>query len=183
MLSETTSATARRRIHWGWWLASGLLVGLLGLVGFRVYRAQAGQVSRGPAPDFTLNLFDGGTFRLSDQHGKVVMVDFWASWCVPCREEQPMLEALWQVYQDRGVVFVGVDYADAESEARAFLKEFGVTYPTGPDLGTRAAQAYRIQGVPEKFFIDKRGRVRGVVIGPVPEAELRQRIETLLAAP
>ena len=111
------------------------------------------------------------------------MVDFWASWCIPCREEQPRLQALWQAYRNRGVIFVGVDYADTESEARAFLKEFGVTYPTGPDLGTRAAQAYRIQGVPEKFFVDKRGQIRAVLIGPVPETELRRQIENLLAEP
>lgn len=189
MTDEATPITThappyRRGLPWGHWLAWGLVLGLLGLLGVGVYRAQAGQVSRGPAPDFTLALFNGGTFRLSDQRGRVVMVDFWASWCIPCREEARRLEALWQEYRERGVVFVGVAYADAEMGARAFLQEFGITYPNGPDLGTRISQAYRIRGVPEKFFIDKQGQLRApVVIGPVPEQELRRRIEALLAEP
>ena len=186
MLDQTAVAPAparSRRIHWGWWLAAALLVGLLGLVAFRLRRAQAGQVSSGPAPDFALNLFDGGTFRLSDQRGKVVMVDFWASWCVPCRDEAPLVEALWKAYAGQDVVFVGVAYADTDNDSRAFLKTFAITYPNGPDLGTRISQAYRIQGVPEKYFVDKCGQLRHVVIGPVPEAQLRQAIEALLAEP
>ena len=152
-------------------------------MGIGVFRAQAGQRSGGPAPDFSLPLYDGGTFRLSEQRGQVVMVDFWASWCIPCREEARALEALWQEYRGRGVVFVGVDYADTEPEARAFLAEFGVTYPNGPDRGTRISQAYRMRGVPEKFFIDRRGEIRAVVIGPVRTAELRQTLDALLADP
>jgi len=122
--------------------------------------------------------------QLIIQRGKVVMVDFWASWCIPCRQEARALEGLWQEYRDRGVVFVGVAYADTDAEARAFLDEFGITYPNGPDLGTRISQTYRIQGVPEKFFVDKHGQIRApVVIGPVPEAELRRQIENLFAEP
>jgi cytochrome c biogenesis protein CcmG/thiol:disulfide interchange protein DsbE len=169
----------RRRIRWGRWLVWGLLLGFLGLVGVGLYRAQVGQVARGPAPDFELSLFSGGTLRLSDQRGKVVMLDFWASWCVPCRQEARRLEALWQEYRRRGVVFVGVAYADTDKESRAFLDEFGITYPNGPDLGTRISQAYRMRGVPEKFFIDKQGQVRALLIGPQPEMELRRQLDTL----
>ena len=186
MLEKTAAAaspTRPRRVHWGWWLAGLMLVGLLGLVGLRLMRAQAGRVTSGPAPDFNLNLFSGGTFRLSDQRGKVVLVDFWASWCIPCRDEAPLLESVWHVYRDQHVVFVGVAYADTDNDSRAFLKEFGITYPNGPDLGTRISQAYGITGVPEKYFIDKCGHVRHVVIGPVSEPELRGSIEGLLAEP
>ncbi len=169
-----------RPIRWVRWLIWGLLFGFLGLIGGGLYRAQAGQLSHGAAPDFTLNLFNGGTFRLADQRGKVVIVDFWASWCIPCRQEARLLEALWQEYRNRGVVFVGVDYADSEDEARGFLEEFGVTYPNGPDLGTRISQAYRMRGVPEKFLIDRSGQIRAVLIGPQGEAEYRRIIEALL---
>lgn len=162
------------------WLS---LLAFLAVLGWGLSRAQAGQRDQGPAPDFTLTLYDGTTFRLSEQKGKVVMVDFWASWCIPCRQEAAMLERLWQEYQDRGVVFVGVAYADVESNARAFLEEFDVTYPSGPDLGTRIAREYRMQGVPEKFFIDKYGEIRAVVIGPGGEAEYRRQLEALLAEP
>lgn len=175
------AAAPGRRLRWGRWLVWAVLVAFLALLGLGVYRAQSGQLAHGPAPDFTLQQYDGGTFSLSGQRGNVVMVDFWASWCVPCREEARRLEALWQEYQDRGVVFVGVAYADTETEARAFLDEFGISYPNGPDLGTRISQAYRMRGVPEKFFIDRCGNIRQVVIGPVPPAQLRQAIETLLA--
>ena len=181
--AAASSPAIPRRTQWGFWLTSALVLGLLILVGFRIYRAQAGQVSNGPAPDFTLNLYDGGTFHLSEMRGKVVMLDFWASWCIPCRQEAPLLEALWRGYRDQAVLFVGVAYADTDKESRAFLQEFGITYPNGPDLGTRISQAYRIRGVPEKFLIDKCGRVRRVIIGPVPEAQLRQPIDTLLTEP
>ena len=178
---SSPAAAQARRLRWGHWLVWGLLVGFLSLLGLGLYRSQAGQRAHGPAPDFTLQQFDGGTFVLSEQRGKVVMLDFWASWCIPCREEARRLEALWQEYRDRGVVFVGVAYADTETEARAFLDEFDISYPNGPDLGTRISQAYRMRGVPEKFFIDKCGNIRQVVIGPVPPVQLRDAIETLLA--
>jgi len=155
----------------------------MGLVGLKLMRTQAGRVTNGPAPDFSLNLFEGGAFHLSTLRGKVVMVDFWASWCIPCRDEAPLLEHLWRAYQDQDVIFVGVAYADTEGDSRAFLKEFAITYPNGPDIGTRISHAYGITGVPEKYFVDKCGQVRHVVIGPVPEAQLRQPIDALLTEP
>ncbi|HEX6384949.1 MAG TPA: TlpA disulfide reductase family protein, partial [Anaerolineae bacterium] len=183
-LTTTLPAAAERQgSPWRHWLLWALLLAFLAVTGRGLYRSQATQRDQGPAPDFTLNLYIGDTFRLSEQRGKVVMVDFWASWCVPCREEARMLEGLWREYQDRGVMFVGVAYADVESNARAFLNEFDITYPNGPDLGTRISREYRMQGVPEKFFIDKQGQIRTVIIGPGGEAEYRRQLEALLAEP
>ena len=183
-LTRALPTTDERKRSSKWQLLIiALLLAFLAMTGWALYQAQAGQRDRGPAPDFTLNLYNGGTFRLSEQQGKVVMVDFWASWCIPCREEAAILERLWQEYQDRGVVFVGVAYADVESNARAFLEEFDVTYPSGPDLGTRIAREYRMQGVPEKFFIDRGGQIRAVVIGPGGEAKYREQLEALLNEP
>ncbi len=135
----------------------------------------------GPAPDFTLQLFDGGTLQLSQLRGNVVVVNFWASWCQPCKDEAPDLERTWRRYKDKGVVFVGVNWSDTESKALNYIKEFQITYPNGPDLGRRIGQRYRIQGVPETFIIDKEGNVRHVIIRPLSEDELTGYIEQLLA--
>jgi len=140
-------------------------------------------VQRGLAPDFELTTFEGQKILLSDLRGQAVVINFWASWCVPCREEAPILEATWREYRDKGVVFIGVDYLDPENDARGYIKEFGITYPNGPDLGTRISQAYRIQGVPETFFIDRQGKIQDLFIGPLNQPELRRRIESLLTQP
>lgn len=157
------------------------LVALLALLGWGMARAQEGPKGSGTAPDFTLETFDGARLTLSDLRGQVVVINFWASWCPPCREEADYLEATWRDYQDRGVVFIGVDYGDTDEEALAYIEEFDITYPNGPDLGTRISQAYRIQGVPETFFVAKDGSLRGVKIGPLAPPELEDRLLRLLS--
>jgi cytochrome c biogenesis protein CcmG/thiol:disulfide interchange protein DsbE len=137
-------------------------------------------VEKGAAPQFSIPLFSGGTFSLAEQRGKVVVVNFWASWCIPCRQEAPILERVWQKYKDRGVVFIGVDYVDTDKEAMAFIKEFNITYPNGPDIGTDTSHRYRIQGVPETYFVGKDGSLYGNRIGPIDEATLSAKIEELL---
>ncbi|MGQ0602208.1 MAG: TlpA disulfide reductase family protein, partial [Anaerolineales bacterium] len=132
--ASATRHTARR--HWGRWLTLAVLLALLGLVGWKLWQTNLGPASSGAAPDFALTTFDGETLRLSDLRGQVVVINIWASWCVPCRDEAPVLERVWREYRDRDVVFLGVDYADTEREARAFIAEFGLTYPNGPDVGT-----------------------------------------------
>jgi cytochrome c biogenesis protein CcmG/thiol:disulfide interchange protein DsbE len=154
---------------------------LLGLVGWGLARAQAGPRSAGRAPNFSLNTFDGETVTLADLRGQVVVVNFWASWCPPCRDEAAYLEETWRGYRERGVMFLGVDYVDTEPEARAYLAEFDITYPNGPDTGTRISQAFRIQGVPETYFIGKDGTLRGLKVGPLAPPELEQWLEPLLA--
>jgi cytochrome c biogenesis protein CcmG/thiol:disulfide interchange protein DsbE len=93
----------------------------------------------------------------------------------------PLPERVWRRYKDKGVIFIGVDYVDTEPAARAFLAEFDVTYPNGPDLGGKISRAYRIRGVPETFFIDRDGQMADVEIGPLAgEARLVSAIEALL---
>ena len=180
--SETEAGTPPRTglARWGRLLAWTGLLGLLALTGWGLWHSRLTQVSSGAAPDFTLTQFDGQAFRLSDQRGKVVVINFWASWCLPCRQEAPALEATWRAYRDRGVVFVGVDYVDTDAEARRYMAEFDITYPNGPDLGTRISQLYRIKGVPETYFVNAKGDLRGVIIGPTTASELQQRIDALL---
>lgn len=164
----------------GRWIAFLLVAGLIALLAWGVVKANNGPVNSGLAPDFTLTTFDGRAITLSQLRGQVVVVNFWASWCVPCRQEADYLERTWRKYQDRGVVFIGVNWVDTDKEARVFLDEFGITYINGPDLGTRIAQAYRIRGIPETFFVDKAGQLRAMKIGPFAPPELENRIDELL---
>jgi cytochrome c biogenesis protein CcmG/thiol:disulfide interchange protein DsbE len=157
-------------------------MGVLGLLAYGVIAKADKPLGEGIAPDFTLSLFDGGQLSLSELRGQVVVINVWASWCPPCREEAPVLERAWRRYRDRGVTFVGVDYMDTEPAALAYLKEFGVTYPNGPDLGSHIARAYSVQGVPETFFITPEGEIAEVFVGPLNETRLAGILERLLAA-
>jgi cytochrome c biogenesis protein CcmG/thiol:disulfide interchange protein DsbE len=165
------------------------LVGLLILLGFGVKRAYQGTAQPGDkVPDFSLTLFSGYEYegraevKIADLHGKVMFINFWASWCKPCEQEAALLEQAWRYYQPGGrVVFLGLDYVDTEPEARIFLEKFGNTYPNGPDLGTRISQMFRIQGVPETYIIDANGVIRFVKIGPfITVDEIKALIEPLL---
>ncbi len=170
-----------RRIPIGNYIAYALVLSLLALLGWGLVKVNSAQVDSGLAPDFTLTSFKGETLTLSDLRGQVVIINFWASWCPPCRDEAPYLEATWRKYKDQGVVFIGVDYADTESKALAYIEEFDITYFNGPDIGTRISQDYNMQGVPETFYVAKNGELRGVKIGPLFPPELDQKIDELLA--
>jgi cytochrome c biogenesis protein CcmG/thiol:disulfide interchange protein DsbE len=167
---------------------AGLIV-LLAFVGVGLGRTQQGTVQPGSAiQDFELTLYSGYEFngaaqiRLSDLRGKVVVVNFWASWCKPCEQEAAALEEAWQHYSTRGsVVFLGVDYVDTEPAARVFMKKFGATYANGPDVSTRISQLFRIKGVPETFILDPDGVLRYVKIGPFSStAEIEAAIDPIL---
>ena len=162
-------------------IAFAVILALLILLAGGLKKAQAGPLDRGMAPEITLTGYDGREFKLSELRGQVVIVNFWASWCPPCREEAAYLEQTWRKYEGKGVVFVGVDWVDTEKEALAYIDEFDITYINGPDVGTRAAQAYNIQGVPETFYVAKNGELRGVHIGPLTSPQLDEKIEELLA--
>jgi len=165
-----------------------LTIGLIGLFAFGLRARGEAQVSSGPAPDFAIMSFEGQAIKLSELRGKVVVINIWASWCPPCREEAPFLEKTWQQYKDRGVVFLGVDYVDSETAAKAYLKEFGITYFNGPDIGSEIYQRYRAKGVPETYFVGKNGNLAGNVLGPITrdsafmtERQFIQKLEELLA--
>ena len=138
----------------------------------RVIRPRA-QTERRPAPDFELETFDGGTLSLSDLEGKVVVLNFWASWCPPCRWEMPFFETMWNEYRDRDVVFVGVAMSDTLEEAQGFAEESGVTYPIGLDQTNDIVRAYEVFSLPTTFFIDKEGQIQRRLTSAANEALLK----------
>ncbi len=168
-------------------LTRGQIVGLivavvfLGILTAGLLMRHQGRPENTEAPDFTLQLYDGGTIHLADLRGQVVLINFWASWCEPCKDEARDLEEVWRRYKDKGVVFIGINWSDTESKARAYLQTYNITYPNGPDLGRRIGQKYHVQGVPETFFVDKKGIVRKVVIQPMTAGQLMAIIEPLRA--
>ena len=179
--NEAPSNPVARSKRTGLIVTFAVLLALLGLLAWGLKKVQAGPVSSGMAPDFSLTSFDGRTLKLSELRGQVVIINFWASWCPPCREEAAYLEETWREYEGKDVVFIGVDWVDTEKEALAYMDEFDLTYFNGPDIGTRIAQAYNIQGVPETFYVAKNGELRGVHIGPLKSPELDDKIDELLA--
>jgi thiol-disulfide isomerase/thioredoxin len=120
-----------------------------------------------PAPDFTLPTLSGVPIRLAELRGKVVLLNFWATWCVPCRTEMPALEALYQRYKDHGldVLAVNLDLLSTAGVA-AFLQEVGVTFRVGLDPAWSTAQAYRVFGLPTTYLIDRTGHVVVREVGP-----------------
>ncbi len=185
---ETQRPRDNRQVIFGG--AIVVVVAIIALLAYGLALRGAPPMAAGAAPDFSLTTFEGQTYNLAQLQGKPVVINFWASWCVPCRDEAPALQRAWEKYKDQGVVILGVDYVDTEPEAKKFIADFKQTYPNGPDLGTRISQAYRITGVPETYFIskdgkllagqDSSGRANGNFIGPLPEDVLNARIELML---
>ena len=139
------------------------------------------EVETGPAPMFLLPLIDGGVLDTEELRGKVVMVDFWSSWCPPCIQEAPVLAATYPLYADKGVEFVGVAIWDEESEVSKHVERFNVTYPNGIDAQGRVAISYGVRGIPEKFFLDREGRLVRKYVGPFTAAKLESVLEEMLA--
>lgn len=172
-ISDKQMATQRAgRLTRGQLIAIAAVAAFVILLALSLIRANPEQLKSGPAPDFTLTLFGGGEFTLSEHRGEVVVINFWASWCDPCRDEAPFLERAWRKRKDQGVMFIGVDYLDSEKEALAYLAEFDITYPNGPDLASKISQQYRITGVPETFIVDQEGDIVFFKPGPMTEEEL-----------
>ena len=133
------------------------------------------------APDFTLRLFDGDELTLSDLAGRPLVINFWASWCTPCREEALGLERTWRTYRDDGVMFIGVDIQDPEEDALEYIAEFDVTYPNGLDLDGRITVDYGVVGLPATFFVSKEGIVDRRWVGAVPESQVVAWVRALIA--
>jgi cytochrome c biogenesis protein CcmG/thiol:disulfide interchange protein DsbE len=160
------------------------VIALLSLLFIGLSRAQEGTISIGsPAPEISLTSFDGQVVSPADLTGKIVVINFWASWCKPCEQEAAELQTAWEIFEARGdVIFLGATYADTEPEALQYMQRFAITYPNGPDLGTRLHQSFGATGVPETYFIDKNGVLAYAQIGPFQSLQqITSVVDNLLA--
>ena len=147
-------------------LALALVVGLFGLLVWKVARQDenaAHKLGRGEtpaAPGFRLDRLDkAGKLSLAAYRGRPVVLNFWASWCIPCKQEAPVLESVWQRYRREGLVVVGVDINDVRGEARRFARRNKMSYPLVYDGPGRTTTQYGLTGVPETFFVARSGKL------------------------
>ncbi len=121
-----------------------------------------------PAADFTIPTLDGGRFRLIDQRGKVVFVNFWATWCLPCREEMPTMERLWRQHRNEPFVMLAVSIDADPGGVQPFITQQGFTFTVGLDPEQRLVNLFRARGLPATFIVDRQGRVAAAAFGPRP---------------
>jgi peroxiredoxin len=164
----------------------GALMGLLVIATVWVLSGQrvrqnitpVGEVRR-PAPELALPSLADGTVRLSDYRGKVVLLNFWGTWCQPCKEETPALQRAYQKLRDQGLVIIGVDLrnqeragADGDADVRKFIEGYGVTYPIALDTTGDVARAYQILPIPTSYFVDQSGTIRYIAVSKITEADV-----------
>lgn len=169
-----------RRRPLGRYAILAVAAGFVALLAYGLMISGDRRVTSGQAPDFTLTSFEGETYRLSDLRGQVVVLNFWATWCVSCKDEADDIERVWRQYRDRGVLVLGVNYLDQEPLNRQWIENYNITYPNGPDIQGRIYNAYGVQGLPETFIVDRQGQVAKVFIGPLTEAQLVAELERVL---
>ena len=178
-MTGTTAPVDHRTVGLRYVLIFATIVGVIGILAYgftKDPRNIPSPVVGRQAPDFELGLLDGTMVRLLDYRGRVVFLNFWASWCPPCRAEARLLEGAWRQVKDREIVFLGVNIQDTEEGARRFMQEFDITYPNGRDTQSRIAIDYGVYGIPETFFIDREGRITYKHIGALGAETLVQKL-------
>lgn len=183
MVDQSVPIRAIRRINPLVMIALMLvpLLIILGL-GLALLESNRGQITNGPAPDFVIKSYEGVSFSLSEQRGKIIVINFWGSWCAPCQAEAPDLNAVYAEYKDRGVIMVGIGYLDTEANAKKFISEHQVKYMTGHDDGSKITAQYGTRQVPETFVIDQQGNIAQMFPGQVKAADLRAVLDRLLSS-
>ena len=133
------------------------------------------------APDFAAQALDGRTIVLSELRGRVVLINFWATWCLPCRAEMPAIQGVYEAYLDRGLEVLAVNLQEPDERVSEFVEELGLTFPVVLDKDDTVSSLYRIRSIPTTFFVDRSGVIREVIIGgPIPGAVLESNLDALL---
>ena len=181
MIDQGSLETPEVRPKGDWATRLPVVVGLV-LVALLAYGFVSSRAGSRPqlgelAPSFSLTLMDGSEVALADLRGQVVVLNFWASWCAPCRREAPALQSVWEATQDQGVAFIGVTYHDAKDASLDFLQEYGITYPNGVDDMGQISRDYGVSAVPETYVIDREGRLTWFQIGEVQAEVLTRQLE------
>jgi thiol-disulfide isomerase/thioredoxin len=180
---------SRRALLVGQGLAVGLVVLLFVLLVWKLASDEGGDLARKAeqgerpaAPDVSLERLDGnGTLALSSLEGKAVAVNFWASWCIPCKEEAPILEQVWSENRSKGLVVLGIDAKDFREDARRFLRRYELTYPVVFDGPGKTLSRFGVTGFPETFVLDRQGRVVDAFVGSVAGEEEEARFRGSVA--
>ncbi len=159
-------------------VATLAVLAVIGLLSFGLLSKGEATISLGdPVPDQSLPVLAGeGEGSISDYRGRWVLVNLWASWCLPCREEAPDLERFWRRFRERDLTVLGIDVQDNSEDALAFVREYGLTYPQLRSVGDERSAAFGSTGVPENFLVDPRGRLALIWRGPVDERFLAERV-------
>src|SRR5919197_6235623 len=155
----------------GWLFLGGGLERLLYRPANPTSQADVGQL----APDFTLETASGGTIRLSDLRGKVVLLNFWATWCEPCRVEMPEIEGTYRAHQAGGFEVVAVNLQESADEVRPFMKELGLTFPAALDRDGAVSRLYRARALPSSLLVDRQGPVQYVRVGTLTKQGLEEQ--------
>jgi peroxiredoxin len=136
----------------------------------------------GPAPDFTLKSITGENLKLSEYRGEVVMINFWASWCAPCRQEMPLLDSLYQKYKDLGFTLLGINLDEKSAQAEKLLKEIPVNFPILLDPKSEISRLYKVSAMPTTILVDRDGNMRFLHKGYMPgyEEDYEKQIKTLV---
>jgi cytochrome c biogenesis protein CcmG, thiol:disulfide interchange protein DsbE len=181
-VDKPTNTTPQSRIRRAWLIVLGIFV-IAVILGVQLAQQNRTQPMPGEAaPLFTVTTFDGETISLEALRGKIVIVNFWANWCVPCHQEAPDLVAIDEDYRDKNVVMVGINWLEPNETALSFIDQYDITYANGADLGEKIAQAYQIEGAPETYVIDRSGIVVETLIGPTTYDHLSEVLDGLIAS-
>lgn len=161
-------------------LMAAVLV-FVSVMGIQLFNQNQGRPMPGDrAPQFALTTYDGESISLSDLEGQIVVLNLWASWCGPCHDEADDFQAIHEDYQAQGVVVIGVNWLDIDSEALEFVDQYSLTYPNAPDMGERVYEAYNVQGMPETFIIGRDGIVLDTLIGGTNYEQIARTLDAAL---